>query len=99
MARNTFGSPASLNRGLPSGHETASHPASTSAPFGKVYTPRELAKLWQLSEQSIRRLFQDEPDVFVMGSSKRRGRRAYQTLRIPESVALRVWRARCGERI
>lgn len=64
-------------------------------PFGgRIYTPRELAELWQLSENSIRRLFQDEPGVFVMGDSNPRGRRGYQTLRISEDVAARVWRAR-----
>ena len=64
-------------------------------PFGgRIYSPKELAGLWQLSENSIRRLFQDEPGVFVLGDTNPRGRRAYTTLRIPEDVALRVWRAR-----
>ena len=63
-------------------------------PFGKVYTPKELADLWRLSENSIRRLFQDESGVFTMGESNRRGKRGYCTLRIPEVVALRVWRER-----
>jgi len=62
--------------------------------FGKVYTPRELAGLWQLSENSIRRLFQDEPGVFVLGDSNPRGKRGYCTLRIPQSVAERVFRSR-----
>ena len=65
-----------------------------SEPFGKVYTPRELAGLWQLSENSIRRLFQDAPGVFVLGPSGRRTKRAYCTLRIPEAVAAKVWRSR-----
>jgi hypothetical protein len=52
--------------------------------------------MWQLSENSIRRQFQDEPGVFVLGESNPRGKRAYCTLRIPEAVALRVWRARGG---
>jgi hypothetical protein len=65
------------------------------SPFGKVYTPRDLAELWKLHENSIRRLFQDAPGVFVMGDSNPRGRRrGYTTLRIPEDVALRVWRER-----
>ena len=67
-----------------------------SNPFGRVFTPKELAGLWQLSQNSIRRMFQDEPGVFVLGDSNPRGRRGYQTLRIPESVALRVWRTRGG---
>ena len=67
---------------------------AASAPFGKVYTPRELAGLWQLSENSVRRLFQDEPGVFVLGDSNPRGKRGYCTLRIPEHVVQRVWRER-----
>jgi hypothetical protein len=69
---------------------------STENSFGPIYTPKELGKLWKLSENSIRRLFIDEPGVFLIGSSNPRGRRGYVTLRIPESVALRVWRRRGG---
>jgi hypothetical protein len=65
-------------------------------PFGRVFTPRELAELWQLSENSIRRLFQDRPGVFVMGDYNPRGRRGYTTLLIPEAVALRIWHQRGG---
>ena len=67
-----------------------------SSPFGRVYTTRELAELWQLSENSIRRLFQDEVGVFVLGNSNPKKKRGYVTLRIPEAVALRVWRTRGG---
>ena len=47
----------------------------------------ELAVLWNLSKQTIRRLFQDEPDVVRIGENDVRRKRAYVTLRIPESVA------------
>lgn len=67
---------------------------SVPNPFGRIYTPKELAAMWQLSENSIRRLFQDENGTFVLGDSNPRGRRGYCTLRIPEDVAMRVWRAR-----
>ena len=47
-------------------------------------------------EQSIRRLFADEPGVFWIGTANPRGKRGYQTLRIPEAVAMRgvekTWR-------
>lgn len=69
-------------------------PAGGASAFGRIYTPAELAELWQLSENSIRRLFQDEPGVFCLGSRNPRGRRGYTTLRIPEAVAMRVWRER-----
>jgi hypothetical protein len=66
-------------------------------PFGRIYSPRALAQLWGLSENSIRRLFQDRPGVFVLGTPNPRGKRGYVTLRIPESIALQVWRERGGE--
>jgi hypothetical protein len=50
----------------------------------------ELAILWNLSKRTIRRLFQDEPDVVRIGENDVRHKRTYVTLRIPESVALRV---------
>ena len=49
-----------------------------------------MAVLWNLSKQTIRRLFQDEPDVVRIGENDVRRKRAYVTLRIPESVARRV---------
>lgn len=58
-----------------------------SEPF---YTVEELAALWKLSDDTIRRLFRDEPGVLVLGREKRPGKRRHMTLRIPESVALRV---------
>lgn len=68
----------------------------SAAPWGKVYTPRELAAEWQLSENSIRRLFEDRDGIFRIGVSNPRGRRGYVTLRIPEAIALQVWRERGG---
>lgn len=55
----------------------------------KHYTVAELAVLWDLSEDTIRRLFRHEPGVLVL-SRARGSKRCYTTLRIPESVALRV---------
>lgn len=67
---------------------------SVPDPFGRVFTPRELADLWRLSEQSIRRLFQDRPGVLKIGDSNPRGKRGYVTLRIPAAVAEQVFRER-----
>jgi hypothetical protein len=72
---------------------------NVSSPFGRIYTPAELARAWQLSENSIRRLFQDEPGVFTLGDPNPRAKRGYCTLRIPEAVASRVWKARGGAAI
>lgn len=54
------------------------------------YSVNELSALWNLSKQTIRRLFQDEPDVVRIGETDVRRKRGYVTLRIPESVARRV---------
>ena len=60
--------------------------------FERHYTPKQLAELWLLDESTIRRLFHDEPGVLKFGHAARRdGRRDYITLRIPESVARRVY--------
>jgi hypothetical protein len=56
------------------------------------YSVGELAKLWSLSEKTIRRMFENEPGVLQWGSQETRFKRGYTTLRIPESVMLRVHR-------
>ena len=58
----------------------------------KHYSVWELAQLWGLSEKTIRRMFYDEPGVVKWGREEQRFRRAYLTLRIPESVVQRVHR-------
>jgi len=56
----------------------------------KHYSVNELSALWNLSSQTIRRLFQEEPDVVRIGERDLHRKRAYVTIRIPESVARRV---------
>jgi len=59
--------------------------------FERLLTPVELADHWALSVDTVRRLFEGEPDVLVF-AHRRAGRRRYRTLRIPVSVAERVYR-------
>jgi hypothetical protein len=54
------------------------------------YTIAELAQMWSISYEAVRRLFDHEPGVFRMKSRGSLGRREYATVRIPESVARRV---------
>ncbi len=60
------------------------------------YSPKEIAQRWGLSETKVRRMFEAEPGVLRIGEPSRRvGRklkRGYYTMRIPESVAVRVHR-------
>lgn len=58
----------------------------------KHYTPDELAKLWAISPETVRKLFRNEPGVLKIGKTGSRYRRGYITLRIPEQVAERVHR-------
>jgi hypothetical protein len=71
-------------------------PGSSSIPtvtvFERHFTAKELAELWALDQTTIRRLFCDEPGVLKIGKANRHdGRRDYVSLRIPESVARRVY--------
>lgn len=69
-------------------------PAPQSVPGAyseRHYSPAELASLWGVSLDTIRRLFRNEPGVLVF-CNKKLGKRTYRTLRIPASVAERVHR-------
>jgi hypothetical protein len=72
----------------------SSDSASTvgSAFAEKHFSPKELAALWGLSTDAIRRLFRKEEGVLLLPSrNPRRSLRAnYNTMLIPESVAKRV---------
>jgi hypothetical protein len=58
----------------------------------KHYTVQDLAELWKVSGDTIRRWFRGEPGVLTLGAPETRFKRAYQSIRIPESVAQRVHR-------
>ncbi len=53
-------------------------------------TVRQVAAILNLSDDKVRRMFQDEPGVLVIGDQTTKSKRRYTTLRIPESVLQRV---------
>lgn len=59
--------------------------------FERHYSVDELASIWGVSDDFVRRLFLHEPGV-VLFFKHRPGKRTYRTVRIPESVAQRVHR-------
>ena len=61
----------------------------TTRPLEKHYSSAEVAQIWGLSVDYVRELFRGEPDVLVLD---RTGLNKYKTLRIPESVMIRVHR-------
>jgi hypothetical protein len=70
--------------------------ASQSPAAERHYTVAEVAAMWNLSKDAVRRLFQNESGVLVLGeTSPRRRKRMYTTLRIPQSVVERV-HSRCS---
>jgi len=58
----------------------------------KSYTTADLAEEWNLSTDTIRKLFEAEPGVLKIGDSNPKHKRRYVTLRIPKAVAERVHR-------
>lgn len=49
--------------------------------------------MWNLSPDAVRRMFENEPGVLVLGDKAlSRSKRRYTTLRIPASVVERVYR-------
>lgn len=60
--------------------------------FERHFRPTELAKMWGLSVDIIRRLFEGEQGVIRIGHSEQLYKRKYVSLSIPESVAMRVHR-------
>lgn len=54
----------------------------------------QIVELWGWSEATVRKVFAKEPGVLALGrpQSERRGRQAYRTLSIPQSVLERVHR-------
>lgn len=68
--------------------DTDTH-TNVSATFAeRHYTPAEIAQLWGMSKDSVRRLFKNEPGVLAISPRQRRGKREYVTLSQPESVEI-----------
>ena len=58
----------------------------------KHYSVIEIAKLWALSEKTVRRIFECEPGVIRWSREEKLHKRGYRTLRVPETVLHRVHR-------
>ena len=63
--------------------------------FERHFSPKALAELWNFSEDTIQRWFEDEPGVLKHGETgAKHGKRRKLYLRIPESIALKVYQER-----
>ncbi len=58
------------------------------------FTVQEIAEMWKISTETVRRLFRDIPGVLKLGSEEQPNKRppkcGYVILRIPESVLQKV---------
>jgi hypothetical protein len=65
-----------------------------SPPWERHYTVAQLAAMWGFGRTTIKRWMENEPGILRQGEGRlRRGRkRPYVSLRIPEGVAMRVYR-------
>jgi Fic family protein len=66
--------------------------STSNAAFEKHYSVPELAKMWLLSRNTVRKIFLEEPGVLRLAHEETRYKRRYTTLRIPERIAQRVHR-------
>jgi hypothetical protein len=67
------------------------HREAEARMFERHYSPADLGELWNLSADTVRRMFENEPGVLAFENSTRSSSRRFRTLRIPESVAQRVY--------
>jgi AraC-like DNA-binding protein len=56
------------------------------------YSVEEIGTLWGLSPRTVRRMFENEPGIIVFGNTGTIRKRRYITIRIPESVLVRMHR-------
>ncbi len=61
-----------------------------SVALERHYSVPEMADLRGISEKTVRRLFDGEDGVLRWGRGETARKRAYQNLRIPQSVLIRV---------
>jgi hypothetical protein len=70
--------------------EKCNTPSPADYPLGafveRHFTVAEVAELWNLSPDAVRRLFENEPGVLVLGDRGAGKTRRYRTLRIPQGV-------------
>ena len=79
---------------MSSGHSLTPAPVSQAIPeaMERHYSAEEIAEAWNLSRDTVRRIFEREPGVLIVENRPLYGKRRYRTFRIPASVVERVHR-------
>jgi len=76
------------------GKKSVQNTGQAAPALERHYSVAEVAKMWALSEKTVRRMFGDEDGVLNWSARETRRKRGFRTLRIPESVLHRVHRKR-----
>ena len=63
----------------------------TAQSLERHFDASQVAELWGISTDLVRDIFRDEDGVLVIERKSTRYKRAYSTMRIPESVLERVY--------
>jgi hypothetical protein len=71
---------------------SVSPPQTAGVSAEQHYSVSDVASRWGLGKDVVRRIFQNEPGVLVLGGRASGRKRRYTTLRIPQSVLERVHR-------
>jgi predicted site-specific integrase-resolvase len=71
--------------------------APASACLQRHFPPKFWAKRWGVDPTTVVRWFRDEPGVLRVGNPAKNGKRTRTELRIPFSVAARVYGKRTGK--
>ena len=66
--------------------------ATSLATLERRFSVSEISEIWNLSKDIVRRMFQNEPGVLVLGTRSSGRKRGYATLRIPQCTLERVHR-------
>jgi len=67
-------------------------PSTRPSSADRHYSVAEVSAMWNLSQDAVRKIFQNEPGVLVLGGQGSTHTRRYTTIRIPDSVLQRVYR-------
>lgn len=90
ILRRDFNNPSPRDRETEQVSNSASQQQANSVFAERHYTVAEIAAIWNLSKDTVRRMFQNEPGVLVLGGHSSARKRQYTTLRVPQSTMERV---------
>jgi hypothetical protein len=76
---------------------SAAGPCQQTAALERHYEVDEIAEMWNLSRDTVRRIFLSEDGVLKIARPASRYKRSHVTLRVPESVLCRVHRRMSGK--